>query len=69
MNSVVGSIIVVIGLYILLWGKSKEIDECQEMKQAQLAPQDGHFDAVSPSHVIPVAMDSSKPWTQPAVSL
>lgn len=61
LGSVSGSIIVVIGLYILLWGKSKEIDECQEVNQAQLAPQDGHFDAVSPSHVIPVTMDSSKP--------
>ncbi|KAJ0052539.1 hypothetical protein Pint_00706 [Pistacia integerrima] len=28
-GSVVGSILVIIGLYILLWGKSKEIEECE----------------------------------------
>ena len=36
MDSVLGSILVIAGLYILLWGKSKEEEDCV-MKQSQVA--------------------------------
>lgn len=52
MNSALGSILVIIGMYILLWGKSKEIEEFDPMKQGQVAQQDERCDAVS--HVIPI---------------
>lgn len=55
-NSVVGSILVTIGLYNLLWGKSKEIEECEsEIKQNQVAQQDDQCNGVS--HVIPITTD------------
>ena len=36
MDSVLGSILVIAGLYVLLWGKSKEEEDCV-MKQSQVA--------------------------------
>lgn len=52
MDSALGSILVIIGMYILLWGKSKEIEEFDQLKQGQAAQQDERCDAVS--HVIPI---------------
>ena len=36
MNSVIGSILVVIGLYTLLWGRNSEAEETHLMKQPQV---------------------------------
>lgn len=52
MDSALGSILVIIGMYILLWGKSKEIEEFDQLKQGQAAQQDERCDAAS--HVIPI---------------
>ncbi|KAL4367085.1 hypothetical protein GQ457_05G001190 [Hibiscus cannabinus] len=35
-GSVIGSFLVVIGLYILLWGKNREAEETQQLKQPQI---------------------------------
>ncbi|KAJ0111670.1 hypothetical protein Patl1_00726 [Pistacia atlantica] len=61
LGSVVGSILLIMGLYILLWGKSKEIEVCQtQTKQAQVGQlQDEQSTAVS--HIIPVTSDSTVP--------
>jgi hypothetical protein len=53
MNSILGSILVVMGMYILLWGKSNE-------KQGQTAEEDADCNTVS--KVIPVT-------NQPKLSL
>ncbi|KAL5863205.1 hypothetical protein ACOSQ3_000719 [Xanthoceras sorbifolium] len=39
LGSVLGSILVISGMYTLLWGKNREIDEANKMKQAQVALQ------------------------------
>ncbi|KAE8722082.1 Ribosomal RNA processing Brix domain protein isoform 1 [Hibiscus syriacus] len=36
MNSIIGSILVVIGLYILLWGRNREAEQTQQLKQTQI---------------------------------
>lgn len=61
MNSVLGSALVIIGLYVLLWGKSKEIEECDPMKQAQVADQDDQSIINAVSHVIPIPVGSTNP--------
>ncbi|CBI27642.3 unnamed protein product, partial [Vitis vinifera] len=43
LGSVLGSILVIAGLYILLWGKSKEEEDCV-MKQSQVAEEDPECD-------------------------
>ncbi|XP_039061351.1 WAT1-related protein At3g30340-like [Hibiscus syriacus] len=35
-GSVIGSILVVIGLYILLWGRNREAEQTQQLKQTQI---------------------------------
>ncbi|GMI98948.1 Usually multiple acids move in and out Transporters 32 [Hibiscus trionum] len=35
-GSVIGSVLVVIGLYVLLWGKNREAEETQQLKQPQI---------------------------------
>ncbi|KAL5719254.1 hypothetical protein ACHQM5_012057 [Ranunculus cassubicifolius] len=45
LGSVVGSIFVIIGLYVLLWGKSKEAKACAETKPVQLTIEEGHQEA------------------------
>lgn len=44
MNSILGSILVVIGMYILLWGKSNE-------KQGQTAEEDADCNTVPRSYL------------------
>ncbi|XVF33053.1 hypothetical protein REPUB_Repub17cG0135200 [Reevesia pubescens] len=39
-GSVIGSILVVIGLYILLWGRNSEAEETQQLKQPQVKEED-----------------------------
>ncbi|KAK1558627.1 hypothetical protein Q3G72_004743 [Acer saccharum] len=60
LGSVLGSVLVISGMYILLLGKSKEIDEAK-MKQAQVALQgqedEEHCNGVS--HVIPITSNST----------
>ncbi|XP_015888953.2 WAT1-related protein At3g30340 [Ziziphus jujuba] len=55
LGSVLGSILVVIGMYILLWGKSKEAKECS-VKQNQAA-EEGE-DGKQVSHVSTVTVNS-----------
>lgn len=57
MNSILGSVLVIIGLYVLLWGKSND-------KQDQAAEEDDadHCHPVLSTQVIPVTK-------QPMVSL
>ncbi|KAJ7007986.1 hypothetical protein NC653_006882 [Populus alba x Populus x berolinensis] len=43
LGSVLGSVLVILGLYILLWGKSIEAGDCGE-KQAHLAGEEEHRD-------------------------
>lgn len=51
MNSVLGSILVTLGLYLLLWGKSNEAEDCL-MKQAQIGKEDeNNIDAESQATV------------------
>ncbi|KAJ8748560.1 hypothetical protein K2173_003461 [Erythroxylum novogranatense] len=44
LGSVLGSILVILGLYILLWGKSIEAEECP-LKEAEVVKQDEHGNA------------------------
>ncbi|KAK3194473.1 hypothetical protein Dsin_025783 [Dipteronia sinensis] len=61
LGSVLGSVLVVSGMYILLLGKSKEIDEAK-MKQAQVVALQGQDDEEhcnGVSHVIPITSNST----------
>ncbi|KAL6350072.1 hypothetical protein AAG906_004007 [Vitis piasezkii] len=51
LGSVLGSILVIAGLYILLWGKSKEEEDCV-MKQSQVAEEDPECDMAP--QVVPI---------------
>ncbi|CAK7356326.1 unnamed protein product [Dovyalis caffra] len=51
LGSVLGSILVMLGLYILLWGKSNEAVNCSE-KQAQLAEEEENRDTEAQISVI-----------------
>ncbi|KAF9688014.1 hypothetical protein SADUNF_Sadunf02G0153000 [Salix dunnii] len=57
LGSVLGSILVILGLYFLLWGKSIEAGHCGE-KQAQLAREDEHSETEAQ---IPATISGSNP--------
>lgn len=49
MNSMLGSIIVIIGLYILLWGKKKEMQNCAPKLTQEIKEEDPHLEIISNS--------------------
>lgn len=57
LGSVLGSVLVILGLYILLWGKSIEAGDCGE-KQAHLAREEEHRDTEAQ---IPATISRSNP--------
>ncbi|KAI5598979.1 hypothetical protein BDE02_02G167400 [Populus trichocarpa] len=57
LGSVLGSVLVILGLYILLWGKSIEAGDCGE-KQAHLAREEEHRDTEAQ---IPATIPRSNP--------
>ncbi|KAA8516235.1 hypothetical protein F0562_019414 [Nyssa sinensis] len=56
LGSVLGSVLVIAGMYILLWGKSNEADDCG-MKHSQISEESG--DCNRPSQIIPVTVNPS----------
>lgn len=60
MVSVLGSILVIIGMYIMLWGKHRDIYEAKMKQAAQVALQrqdEEHCNGLS--HVIPITSNPS----------
>lgn len=55
-GSILGSILVITGLYILLWGKSKEEEKNCVIKQSQVAEEDVECDMAS--QAVRIAGDS-----------